>query len=60
MMPIDGVVVESNTLLTDEPGKVNEDALGAGWIFKIKVNDPGQLDSLMDEAGYKAYVDSLG
>jgi glycine cleavage system H protein len=60
MMPVDGLVVESNTSLADEPGKVNEDALGAGWIFKIKVNDPDQLDSLMDEAGYKAYVDSLG
>jgi glycine cleavage system H protein len=59
MMPVDGLVLAINASLSDEPGKVNEDALGAGWIFKIKASDPGQLDGLMDEAGYQAFVDSI-
>ena len=59
MMPADGVVVEVNAVLADEPGKVNEDPLGAGWFFKMKVNQPGALDGLMDEAAYAAYIAKL-
>jgi len=59
-MPVAGVVTEVNAVLADEPGKVNEDPMGAGWFFKIKVSQASDLDSLMDEAGYKAYVESQG
>jgi glycine cleavage system H protein len=60
LMPAAGVVTEVNELLNDEPGKVNEEPMGSGWIFRIKANDPGELDGLMDEAEYKAFVESLG
>jgi glycine cleavage system H protein len=57
-MPVTGTVIESNGLLADEPGKVNEDPMGAGWFFKFKPS--GDISGFMDEAGYKAYIESLG
>lgn len=57
--PVDGEVVEANAALVDEPAKVNEDPQGAAWFIKIKLADASQLESLMDEAAYKAYVDGL-
>lgn len=57
--PIDGEIVEANGILADEPAKVNEDPEGAAWFVKMKVGNPDQLTELMDEAGYKAYVDTL-
>ena len=54
--PIDGEIVEVNTALADNPGLANEDAVGAGWFFKINPADPSQLDSLMDEAAYNALI----
>jgi glycine cleavage system H protein len=57
--PLDGEVVESNEALADEPGKVNEDPEGAAWFIKLKVSNPGQLSELLDEAAYKAYVETL-
>lgn len=56
--PIDGEVVESNEGLADDPAPVNDDPEGEGWFFKIKIANAGQLDDLMDEAAYKAFVDS--
>lgn len=52
--PVSGTVVEVNSALSDEPAAVNRDPLAAGWFFKLKVDDPRQLDALMDEATYKA------
>lgn len=60
LMPAAGTVAEINDTLADEPGKVNEDPLGAGWFFKFKPSDPAELDGFMDEAGYAAYIDTLG
>ncbi|CTQ52680.1 Glycine cleavage system H protein [Roseibium album] len=57
--PLDGEVVESNEALADEPGKVNEDPEGAAWFIKLKVSNPEQLSELLDEAAYKAYVETL-
>jgi glycine cleavage system H protein len=57
--PIGGEVVAVNEALTDAPATVNEDALGKGWFAKIKLSNKGELDALMDEAAYKAYVDGL-
>ena len=57
--PISGEVAEVNNALTDAPVTVNEDALGKGWFAKIKLANKSELDGLMDEAAYKAYVDGL-
>ena len=57
--PIGGEVLEVNHALTDAPATVNEDALGKGWFAKIKLANKSELDGLMDEAAYKAYVDGL-
>ena len=44
----------------DAPGDINADPMGKGWIFKIKLASPADLDSLMDQAAYDAFVKSLG
>ena len=54
--PLDGEIVAVNDALADEPGKVNEDPLGAAWFFKMKIDDPGALDSFMDEDAYADLV----
>ncbi|MDF1670305.1 MAG: glycine cleavage system protein GcvH [Roseovarius sp.] len=56
LSPIDGEIVEVNEVLADEPSKVNDDAQGDGWFFKIKASEPSQMDDYMDEAGYKAFI----
>ena len=58
--PIDGTVTETNPAIVDDPSKVNSDARGDGWFFKVRIADPAQLDALMDEAAYKSYVEGLG
>lgn len=54
--PIAGEVTEVNEAVTAEPGLVNSDPTGQGWLFKMKVADTAQLDGLLDEAGYKALI----
>jgi glycine cleavage system H protein len=54
--PVTGAITEVNSLLTEEPGKVNADPMGAGWFFKIKMADAGELNGLLDEAAYNALV----
>ncbi|HUN47987.1 MAG TPA: glycine cleavage system protein GcvH [Stellaceae bacterium] len=58
--PISGQVTEANAELGGEPGKVNSDPMGAGWFFKMTVADAKQLDAMMDEAQYQAFVAGLG
>lgn len=58
--PASGEVVAVNEALADEPAKVNADATGSGWFFKIKVADPGELEALMEQGAYKDYVAGLG
>ena len=50
LAPLDGEITEINPALEDEPAKVNEDPLGAGWFFKIRPSDLSQMDDYMDEA----------
>ena len=57
--PLNGEVTEANAALADDPAKVNSDPQGEGWFFKMTLADSGQLDSLMDEAAYKAFVETL-
>ena len=54
--PVSGEVVEVNDAIAADPAKVNADAMGEGWFIKIKLADPKQLDGLMDEKAYEAYV----
>ena len=57
--PVSGTVVEVNETLADEPEKVNSDPMGEGWFIKIRVNDPSELEDLMDEEEYKEYTEEL-
>lgn len=54
--PVSGELVESNGTLPEEPGLINSDPMGKGWLFRIKLADPAELDALMDEAAYKEEV----
>lgn len=57
--PVSGNVIEGNGALTDDPSLVNSDAEGEGWFFKITLTDASELESLMDEAAYAAFVAKL-
>ena len=57
--PVSGTVLEGNDSLGDDPSLVNSDPEGEGWFFKLTLTDSGELDSLMDHAAYKAFVDGL-
>lgn len=56
--PVTGEVVEANQALADAPQTANEDPMGAGWFFKVKMSDMSELDDMMDETGYKSFIDS--
>ena len=57
--PITGEVTEANAALEEDPSLVNSAPEDGGWFFKMTIADPGELDALMDEDGYKAFVDAL-
>lgn len=57
--PVSGEITAANEVLAGTPETVNSDPTGDGWFFKIKLADPSQLDGLMDEAGYKAFLAEL-
>ena len=57
--PMSGEVVEVNSVLTDAPATVNEDAVGKGWFAKLKIADKSQFAALMDEAAYNKFVEGL-
>jgi len=52
--PVTGEVTAVNQAVSDDPNLVNTAAQGEGWLFKIKLSDKGELDGLLDEAGYLA------
>jgi glycine cleavage system H protein len=54
--PVSGEVVEINSVLEAHPELVNQDAFGDGWIAKLKMDDPGELMTLMDAAGYEDMI----
>lgn len=57
--PVSGEVVEVNDAVVDAPETVNTDALGGGWLFKIKISDEGEFGDLMDEDAYSDFVAGL-
>ena len=54
--PVSGEVTAFNAALANDPARVNKDATGDGWFFKLKLANPAELDDLMDEAAYKAFA----
>ena len=56
--PVSGEVVAVNDALADAPETVNQDAFGDGWILRVKMTDPAQLDGLLDAAAYAEQVAS--
>jgi glycine cleavage system H protein len=57
--PVSGDVIDGNSKVADDPSIVNSDPEGEGWFFKLKLNDPGELEGLMDEAAYREWVKTL-
>jgi len=55
--PVSGTIASVNTLLGDKPETINADAHGAGWICKVTLSEPAELDSLMDAAAYGAFAE---
>lgn len=53
LMPVSGKVIEVNAALESAPESVNKDPYGAGWLVKIEMSDPSEIDALMDAAAYE-------
>ena len=58
--PMSGEVLEANESLRDQPEKVNADPYGEGWLIKMKVTEPSELEGLLTAEGYKKYVEEGG
>ena len=56
-MPIESEIIEVNKGLEDDPSLINQEAQGKGWITKVKVLSPKELDKLLDETGYKKFLE---
>lgn len=54
--PVAGEVTETNAALADRPALVNEDAEGKAWFFRLRIANPAELDDLMDQAAYEAFI----
>lgn len=56
LAPVSGKIIEVNSALNDSPGSINSDPYGTGWIVKIELSNPSELDSLMNVNVYTALV----
>lgn len=54
--PVSGEVVESNSALESDPGLINRDPYGAGWMVRLRISDPGELATLLDAEAYAAKI----
>jgi glycine cleavage system H protein len=54
--PVSGEILEVNQKAVDEPEVVNDDPYGEGWLVRVRMSDPSELDSLMDAAAYRTHV----
>ena len=57
--PASGEVIAVNDAVTDRPEIVNEDPYGEGWLVRVKLSDPAELDDLLDEPAYREYLGGL-
>ena len=57
--PASGTVLEGNAALTDTPELVNSDPEGEGWFYRLTLSDPSEVEELMDETAYEAFVAKL-
>ncbi len=57
--PASGEIIEANAGLAETPGDVNTEPMGKGWFFKMKLANKSELDGLMDQAAYDAFVKGL-
>ncbi len=57
-MPVSGEIIEFNDSLEDEPEKVNDDPYGKGWMIKVKLSDPSEVDELLSAEEYKEVIGS--
>ena len=57
--PVSGEVTEGNAAVADDPELINRDPEGEGWFFKLKLDDPGEVEGLMDETAYREWVKTL-
>ncbi|MCZ2355691.1 MAG: glycine cleavage system protein GcvH [Bacteroidia bacterium] len=55
-LPISGEIVEVNALLEKAPDTINQDPYGGGWVVKIRVTNPTELDALLDATAYRSHV----
>ena len=56
--PVTGEVIEANELLADSPETINQDAYEEGWIYRVRLSDPSELDALMDADAYAEHAES--
>ena len=54
--PLSGEIVEVNEALSSDPEAINEDPYGTGWMIKVRLSDPAELDTLMDAATYESQL----
>ncbi len=57
--PVAGEVIEGNAAIADDPALINRDPEGEGWFFKLKLDDSGEVEGLMDETAYREWVKTL-
>jgi glycine cleavage system H protein len=57
--PLSGEVLAVNQKVVDEPETVNDDPYGEGWLVRVRMSDPGELDVLLDAAGYGKLLEDL-
>jgi len=57
--PVSGKVIEKNINVEDNPGFINSSCYEKGWLFKLELSNPNELDALLDEEGYKKYLKSI-
>ena len=57
--PLSGEVTEANEALEGSEATVNDDPYGEGWLVKVRLSDPSEVEQLLDAAAYQAFVESL-
>jgi glycine cleavage system H protein len=57
--PVSGEVIDGNSKVADEPSIVNNDPEGEGWFFKLRLDNPGDVEGLMDESSYRDWLKTL-